>query len=299
MSHNQMDGLFRRCHPNFLMNVGHAYIVAGNPSCKDTLWYGISDRGVKSWEILQLKCKDEDDIIFYEEADMIILSYSRAITAAYKRWETEVKLAHAQFERNEKQLTKSVTLRALFAVAKWLFKLAIVAGLGGLLAILIGLFIPHHVSEVTGINLPAAIGALTFAVISIITSTIWTNRLWSTAAAELQWCLGAAEEELERSSIEAFDLHWFQFCDAYKSYTGLDYNAEPSFISIMRNKLRARERWNRKLMYRMTGNVRISIELIRRVLSQYQLAKKRLIKELEWSSKQNERAYLSPNDEEM
>lgn len=272
-----MKQQLRRCHPNYLMNVGHAYIVAGNPLARDTLWFDISERGVRAWETTRTHCADEDDRVFYEESDVIILSYARAITAAYKRWEGEIKLAHQQFDRNERQLAKSVMLQTFFAVAKWLFKLGIVAGLGGLLATLAALFFPHKVTTVTGVDLLTAIGALSFAVTSIIVGTVWKNRLWSTAAAQLQWCLGSAEEELERASIEAFDLHWFQFCDAFQTYTGLDYRAEPSFISIMRNKLRARERWNRKLLFRLTGNARVAIELVRRVLAHRSLIRAKSI----------------------
>lgn len=256
-----------RCHPNYLMNVSHAFIVASNPAAKDTLWFGISERGVRAWETMRADCEDEDDRVFYEEVDVVILSYARTITAAYKRWEGEVALAHMQFGNSERQLTKSVTTKAMIAVVKWTVKTAIVAGLGGAIGTMIGAFVPQRVSAATGLDLFTAIGALAFAVISIVVGSFWSNRLWSTAAAQLQWCLGAAEEELERSSIEAFDLHWWQFCDAFQVYTGLDYRAEPSFISIMRNKLRARERWNKKLMFRLTGNVRVVLELIRRVMA--------------------------------
>lgn len=254
-----------RCHPNYLMNVGHCFIVASNPAARDTLWFGISERGVRAWETMRADCEDEDDRVFYEEVDVVILSYARTITAAYKRWEGEIRLAHLQFDRSEKQLTRSVTTRTLIAVIKWLVKTAIVAGLGAAIGAMVSAFVPQHVTGVVGVDLFKAIGALTFAVISIVVGSFWSNRLWSTAAAQLQWCLGAAEEELERSSIEAFDLHWWQFCEAFQFYTGLDYRAEPSFISIMRNKLRARERWNKKLMFRLTGNVRVVLELIRRV----------------------------------
>lgn len=257
-----------RCHPNYLMNVAHAYIVANNPNIKDTPWLRIAERGVKAWEDEAWSaCANYDDKEFYEEVDVVILSYSRTITAAYKRWENEIKLAHLRFDQNEKRLSKSVTNRAMIAAMKWLVKLGLVAGLGAAVALLMDRFVPHKVTEVTGIHLPVAIGALSASVISVVVGTIWNNKQWSAAAAQLQWCLGAAEEELERASIEAFDLHWFQLCEAFQSYTGLDYTAEPSFISIMRNKLRARERWNKKLMFKLTSNVRVGAELVRRIVT--------------------------------
>lgn len=262
-----------RCHPNYLMNVAHAYIVAANPSSKGTEWFGPSGRGVNAWVMKRSRCETDDDLIFYDEADVIVLSYARAITAAYRRWENEVRLAHDQFGATERQITKSVATRALIAVVKWLFKLGVVAGLGGALAAVASRFFPQKVTSVAGVDLLTAVGALAFAVVSIVVGSVWSNRLWSSAAAQLKWCLGTAEEELERSSIEAFDLHWWQFCEAFQAYTGVDYQAEPSFISIMRNKLRARERWNRKLLFRLTSNIRVAIELVRRVKSRRRAAR--------------------------
>src|SRR5271156_1068116 len=105
---------------------------------------------------------------------------------------------------------------------------------------------------------------LGFGVISVAFTTLYNNRRWSSAASQLASCLGMAEEQLERASIDAFDLHWFQFCEAYQAYTGEDYTTEPSFISIMRGKLMKRERWNKQRMLQVTSQTRIVLELLKR-----------------------------------
>lgn len=264
--HGERRRILVRCHPNYLMNVAHGYIVAANPSTRGTDWEVSSDRCVAAWEAKVARIASDDDLVFYEEADAAVLSYARAITSAYKRWEAEVALAYEQHGRTERQMTHSVLAKSLIGVVRWSAKTAIVAGLGGAIGAMVGSFVPQRITDAAGLDLFKTIGALAFAAASIAVGSIWGNRLWSAAAAELRWCLGAAEAALERSSIEAFDLHWFQLCEAYRAYTGLDYRAEPSFISIMRNKLRARERWDRKVTFRLTANTRLAIELARRVI---------------------------------
>ena len=257
------------CHPNFLMNLSHACIVVANPEAKGTQFFNMSDRSINYWSQVEHICADESDIVFYQEASTIMLSYARSISGAYRIWKSEIELAHKQFDVNEKQMTNMRVLmfKIGMRVVQSLFRLLMVMVFGYVLTLFLGkAFVPVNVSEATGVNLPATLGALSFGLMTMVVSTYYSNQLWSTAAGELSWCLGAAEEELERASIDAFDLHWSQFCRAYKIYSGKDYNFEPSFINIMRGKLRARERWNQRRLYRMTSNARVVITLMRRRL---------------------------------
>lgn len=257
------------CHPNFLMNVSHAAIVSSNPEARGTLFSQVSDRSVTYWGNLESTCTTEQEIIFYQETNAIMLSYARTISGAYRIWKSEIELAHRQFDASEKQMTNArvLILRIGVRILESLFKLLMVMVFGYVLTLFIDkTFVPVKVSDTTGFKLPATLGALSLGLASVVLSTIYNNKLWSTAAAELSWCLGAAEEELERASIDAFDLHWSQFCRAYKNYTNKEYAYEPSFMSIMRGKLRARERWNQRRLYRLTGNARFAIALAKRRL---------------------------------
>lgn len=257
------------CHPNFLMNVSHAAIVSSNPEARGTLFSRVSEVSVTYWSDLKETCTTEQEIVFYQETNAIMLSYARTISGAYRIWKSEIELAHRQFETSEKQMTNArlLVVRIGVRVLESLFKLLMVMVFGYVLTLFLDkTFVPLKVSETAGVKLPATLGAMSFGLVTMVASSFYNNKLWSSAAAQLSWCLGAAEEELERASIDAFDIHWSQFCRAYENYTGKNYAYEPSFISIMRGKLRARERWNQRRLYRMTGNARFMIALARRRL---------------------------------
>jgi hypothetical protein len=269
MSRRRRSSRLMSCHPNFLMNVSHAAIVASNPEARGTLFSHLSDQSIAYWTGLAAQCRAERETVFYQEANAIMLSYSRAISGAYRIWKSEIEMAHRQFETSERQMTnvKVLLIRVGVRILESLAKLLMVMVFGYVLALFLDkAFVPAKVAEATGVRLPATLGALSLGLVSMVASAFYSNKLWSSAAAELSWCLGAAEEELERASIDAFDIHWSQFCRAYRDFTGKDYVYEPSFISIMRGKLRARERWNQRRLYRLTGNARFAIALAKRRL---------------------------------
>lgn len=261
--------LLLACHPNFLMNVSHACTVAANPEARNTPFYKLSERSVTYWTQLEGWCASDEDVVFYQHANAIMLSYARAISGAYRLWRSEIELAHRQFETNERQIAnvRVLALRVGLRIIQSLFKMLLVLVFGYVLTYTLGkAFVPGHVTAEVGVRLPATLGALSMGLIAMIAGTFRQNRLWSSAAAELSWRLGAAEEELERASIEAFDLHWSEFCGAYRAYSGRDYALEPSFINIMRSKLRARERWNGRRPHQASANLRRAVTMIQRYL---------------------------------
>jgi hypothetical protein len=243
-----------------LMNLAHAYIVLSNPDTRGTAYEGIASRVVTSWEELRSALVSDDDLSFYGEADAAVLSYARVIHGAHKHWREEIELARLQFSARERNLNKSLTLKVATRLIQGLVKLLLAMGFGFILALLLG----HEMKSHESINLMASLTALGFGVVSVAFSTLHSNRQWSSAASQLATCLGMAEEQLERASIDAFDLHWFQFCEAYRAYTGEDYTTEPSFISIMRGKLLKRERWNKQRVLHLTSQTRIVLELLKR-----------------------------------
>lgn len=260
------------CHPNFLMNVSHAYIVTANPEARGTPFFNMSERSVNHWTQLECWCADEGDVVFYQEANAIMLSYARAISGAYRIWRSEIELAHKQFDVDEKQMTnmRVLAFRVGMRVVQSLFKLLMVLVFGYILTLYLDkAFVPTKVVTETGVRLPASLGALSMGLVAMMLSTYRNNKLWVTAAAELSWCLGAAEEELERASIEAFDIHWSQFCKAYTAFSGKDYSLEPFFISIMRGKLQARERWNQRRLARVTNNIKAIAEAVKKLLPRH------------------------------
>lgn len=251
--------LMKRWHPNALMNLSHAYIVSNNPDVRGTSYDGIAQRVIANWEGLGSGLNGSE-LGFYAEADAAVLSYSRAIHGAHKHWREEVELARLQFARREQSINQSLTMKVATKLVQGLVKLLLAMGFGFVLALLLG----HELKSHESVNLMASLTAMGFGVISVAISTVLNNRKWSSAASQLATCLGMAKEQLEHASIEAFDLHWFQFCAAYQAYTGEDYTAEPSFVSIMRGKLLKRERWNKQRMLQLTSQTRIVLELLKR-----------------------------------
>lgn len=265
-----MTKMLLACHPNFLMNVSHAYIVAANPDAKGTAFASMSDRSITHWAQLERWCANEDDVVFYHEANAIMLSYARAISGAYRIWRSEIEMAHRQFDVDEKQMTnlRVLAFRVGLRVIHSLFKLLMALVFGYVLTLYLDkAFVPSHVVAETGVRLPATLGALGMGMVATMFSTYRNNKLWHSAAAELSWCLGSAEEELERASIEAFDIHWSQFSKAYRAFSGRDYGAEPFFIGIMRGKLLARERWNQRRLARAVNHIKIVIEAAKKLIA--------------------------------
>ena len=230
----------RWLNPNRVLNMAYGVYSSEDEDQRGTIWERSGKEEAKIFETLSPATKWGQQ--YWNEVRPIIHTYSRCLFREKRTAMNAAQRREREYTKSTDRLDEARWLRGNVGAAKAIIRALVLFGFGFAIAQLIGGFVPVKLAEATGIWWPGFAAGAGMLVLVGIVGFIWRDFRWKHINWLRNWLEAMTDWQQLVAQERAYECAWAQLCNAYKRYTGQEYDEPPMFLGYLSSCRRQKER---------------------------------------------------------